>query len=102
MNLDSSEYEIFSTAKLVGISAKEIRKHLSSWGFIVKKSDSGEILIPKAGVIKLIKLIDSEPCWACYNQLWEDAHELDRLKPELAKKDFEIAGLKRQIESLRK
>jgi hypothetical protein len=98
----AAEYELFSSARLVKQSAKGIRLQLAKWGFKVRKSESGEMFIPKEGVIKLIKYIDTEPCWEAYNQLWADSRELQRLRPELARKNQEIAALRAQVDALNK
>ncbi len=97
---DAAEIELFSSARQLGVSAKVIRNQLKTWRMNVKKTATGELFVPKAGLIKLVKVMDTPECWAAYNQLWDDAHELARLRPQIEMKDRKIAELEAQVARL--
>jgi hypothetical protein len=59
------------------------------------------VFLPRDSVRALVKIINTDEAWLIYRQLWDDAEELNRIKPEYLSQRERLIELQRDLNILK-
>lgn len=59
------------------------------------------VFLPRDSVRALVKIINTDEAWLIYRQLWDDAEELNRIKPEYLSQKEQLIEMQRDLSILK-